>query len=389
MNRVERHVKVPLEDRSVISPVGLIVFASAEDADFAVAGLPAAARAVREARLAGLPGCWISAGPGWQPRAEVRSEIDRLADTMPVHFGDGSVLAAQGSFASVAVIAGDRLPPAAVITACLAGEDCSGRGVRVVPQADVAHAVERIVACGPGSRRRLAHSARAVLRGTAKPTDGIVSRYVNRPLSQAMSGVLLRFPAMRPIHATAGTALLAMLMFASLLVGTPAGLVTGAVLFQASSVFDGVDGEIARATFRSSHFGAKADSLVDAATNLAFLLGVSINLQLQGSHMAAGFGYAGLLLLGAGLWLIGRASARSNAPFSFDVVKEHYRSRGAGGEPGRTVRILTFLTSRDFFALGFALMIAAGLAPVALALFAIAAVGWLGAVVVALAPRTA
>jgi CDP-L-myo-inositol myo-inositolphosphotransferase len=58
------------------------------------------------------------------------------------------------------------------------------------------------------------------------------------------------------------------------------GLIAGGLLFM-PLVFDGVDGEIARATFRSSPAGAALDTGVDMATNLAFMLGVTINLGLS------------------------------------------------------------------------------------------------------------
>ncbi|KAJ8139366.1 hypothetical protein OY671_007422 [Metschnikowia pulcherrima] len=58
-------------------PSGVIVFASGRDAERSVAGVPAAARSVREARRAGLSVCWVTAGAGWEPSAATRAEIDR------------------------------------------------------------------------------------------------------------------------------------------------------------------------------------------------------------------------------------------------------------------------------------------------------------------------
>ncbi len=372
-------------------PLGVIVFASGRDAERLVAGVPAAARSVREARRAGLSVCWVTAGAGWEPSAATRAEIARLADGMDVHFGNGSALAVEGGFDRVAMIPGYRQPTADAILRAIAepGGITQADLVQVVPQEEANQVAGRMTAQGAESSRRLAAAARAIVRSTAKPTDGIISRHLNRPISQAISALLLRIPGIRPVHATVGTGLIAAAMFASLLFWGAAGLVAGAILFQAASIFDGVDGEISRATFRSSPAGAKMDSLVDAATNLAFLLGVAINLQIRGEMAYATFGYAGLVLLGSGLAMIGRAAARSQAPFSFDVVKDHYRRQGANGQPSRLMQGLTYLTSRDFFALAFALLIAFGLAPLVLALFAVAAGGWLVAVILALRPTQA
>ncbi|MBA4353406.1 MAG: hypothetical protein C0409_01820, partial [Novosphingobium sp.] len=299
-----------------------------------MAGVPAAARVVREARLAGIAACEVLGSAGWQPSATTRAEAERLGGSMPVSFGRdiGSPLA------SVAVIRGDALPQAQAIADAVAGRNEPVDGVEIASGHGIEEAVARAIAAGHGAAERLRAAGRLILRSTAKPTDGIVSRHINRPVSQALSAIALRIPGFRPVHATIGTALIAIAMFACLLLGAESGLIAGALLFQAASIFDGVDGEVSRATWRTSHEGARMDSLIDAATNLAFLLGVAINLQLRGLILGASLGYTGLVLLAMGLFLIGRVAARSNAPFSFDLVKEHYRSKGATrNRPGISV----------------------------------------------------
>lgn len=382
------------KDRPAISTLGLIVFSAGHDADMLVAGIPAAARVVREARLAGLLACEVNGGEGWQPAATTRAEVQRLGGTMPVTFSPPP-LGRQGLYA---VIRGDALPAAQAIADAVAGSNEPVDGVQIASGAGIEDAIARALSEGREGAARLASASRAILRSTAKPTDGIVSRHINRPLSQAISSLALRIPGFRPVHATIGTAVIALVMFACLLLGGPTGLIAGALLFQAASIFDGVDGEVARATWRTSAEGARMDSLIDAATNLCFLLGVALNLLFQDRTGAAALGFLGLGLLAVGLLMIGRAAARSNAPFSFDLVKEHYRAKGAtsaGGRgqeaarPSQIMQWLTFMTSRDFFALVFALLIAMGLAAQVLALFAIAAAGWLVAVILALMPKRA
>lgn len=363
------------------------------------------ARVVREARLAGLVSCQVSGGVDWQPSASTRAEASRLGGSMPVLFAP-FITSDHDLNARVAVIRGDALPPAQAIADAVAGHNQPFDGIEIASGHGIAEAFDRAVLAGRDAAVRLHSAGKAILRSTAKPTDGIVSRHINRPVSQAISSVMLRVPGFRPVHATIGTAIIAMVMFACLLLGGEWGLVAGALLFQAASIFDGVDGEVSRATWRTSPEGARMDSLIDAATNLAFLGGVAFNLQLQGRIFAASLGYTGLALLAIGLFLIGRAAARSNAPFSFDLVKEHYRAKGAakgrpsgsGGAqdsqsqqvvPSQVMQWLTFMTSRDFFALVFALLIAVGLAAEVLALFAIAAAGWLFAVILALVPKQA
>ena len=147
---------------------------------------------------------------------------------------------------------------------------------------------------GPASSAALLSAAtKRLIAATGKPGDGIVARLINRPISQAISGQLLRWPQIRPIHATSVTALLALAMAVCLLTGGQAGLIAGTLLFQAASIIDGVDGEIARATFRSSRRGAMLDSLVDAAANIGFIGGVVINLWIAGRYQVAMTGLAG------------------------------------------------------------------------------------------------
>jgi CDP-L-myo-inositol myo-inositolphosphotransferase len=154
-------------------------------------------------------------------------------------------------------------------------------------------------------------------------------------------------------------------------------LVIGALLFQAASILDGVDGEIARATFMESRRGAMLDSLVDAGTNLAFVAGVIVNVYHQGGQRAALAGAMGLGALAVGLCVIGlRARADTSRPFTFNEMKDRVQ---AANIPLLTW--LTWLTMRDFYALAAALLVAAGFAAQALVAFSIVALGWLAVVV--------
>lgn len=157
-----------------------------------------------------------------------------------------------------------------------------------------------------------------------------------------------------------------------LLFGGANGLIAGAILFHAASVIDGVDGEIARATKRSSEFGAKLDTIIDGITNLAFLSLASLNLWLQGEIQAATYGATGLTLLAAGLTALGLRSLAMGGPFTFDVVKNNFHSR-----PSRITSVLAAITSRDVYAAIFALTFALGFAEWMLLIFVCAAGIWL------------
>jgi CDP-L-myo-inositol myo-inositolphosphotransferase len=226
-------------------------------------------------------------------------------------------------------------------------------------------------------------AARAILKGTAKPSDGIVSLLFNRPISQRLSALLLTLPGIRPGHLTAVTALLGLLMFTAFLFEGYAGLALGGVLFHVASVIDGVDGEIARATFREARRGAVLDTAVDMATNLLFYLGVTIALtRLYGSYHALVGGWCVVLGL-IGLAMIRRLVAKAGEAGSYDIIKIHFRRRWPDGFPAAMVEFGVAITSRDFFALGNALIILAGAGITVTFLLAFCSTVWVGLILFA------
>ncbi len=324
-------------------------FASARTANRLVAGVPAVARLARaftEAQASGPLA--VVLGDGGTLDQNARAEIARLAP--------GLVVVEQAE-AEGLTIPGETLPDAATIAALLAGREAPPP-----PPTDLEAA--------------LAAAARRIVRATAKLGDGIVARHLNRPLSQAASALLLRCAWVRPGHATALNGAIALGMLAALLTGTPAGLLAGAVLFQLASVADGIDGEIARATFRTSARGAAWDSAVDAATNLGFLGGVIANLALRGQGGTALIGLAGLGILAIGMTLLGLHARARGEPLNFDGAKKLL-----GDRESALTRWLRYLTMRDFYCLFLAVMIALGQVAAALAIFAAAAAGWLATVI--------
>jgi 1L-myo-inositol 1-phosphate cytidylyltransferase / CDP-L-myo-inositol myo-inositolphosphotransferase len=316
-------------------------FASADEAGRRVAGVAAAARIVREMADARVAEVWLAMPPDEALDEAAQADLVRLSGTTTVRFGEPPHNAAW--------LPGDRLVPAAALGSYLSGS------VAVAQPLDAA----------------------AILRATAKPSDGLVSRWINRPLSRRLSAVLLRMPGLRPNHLTIGTGLLALAMLAVMLTGEPWGLIAGGLLFHAASVFDGVDGEVARATFRTSRKGAALDSVVDVATNLAMVVGLTANLALRGHSHAVGLAGFGLVLFVLGLGMIGIRAARTGRPFGFDLVKHHYRGRYGGALMPLTIEFLTIVSSRDFFALLFAVLIVIGYPMAVLYLFTTAATIWI------------
>lgn len=326
-----------------------------------MAGLPAVARAVREVALAGFGAATVTVPGPWLDDPVVTAEVARLAAGMPVAFATESE-ALQAAGTDSLLVSGERLLDAELLRLARSGARVDGTGT----------SGEESALRDGGGQAALTEAGKRIIRETAKPGDGIVSRHLNRPVSQAISRLLLHFDSIRPVHGSWGTALIAVVMFACLLTGTDGGLMAGAALFQFASIFDGVDGEIARATFRTSPEGARLDSLIDAVTNVACLGGVALNLYMQGETMAALAGVTGIVLLATGLTVIGRRARAHAAGLNFNAVKEHF-----SGQRSRLMTWLTWLTMRDFFALFGAVLVIAGFAVHAMFAFAVIAAGWL------------
>ncbi len=102
-----------------------------------------------------------------------------------------------------------------------------------------------------------------------KPTDGIVSRYINRRISTRISRLIVnRFGEVSPNKIT----LISMLvgLFAAIIYIFDQPILAG-IMVQIASIIDGVDGEIARALNKESEFGAFLDSLTDRIVDTAIL----------------------------------------------------------------------------------------------------------------------
>jgi len=125
---------------------------------------------------------------------------------------------------------------------------------------------------------------RQVLRSTGKPTDGLVSRMLNRPVSQLVSRLLVQ-TRITPNQISLVVLVVLAVSLWTLARGSASGFVIGMLLFHLASVLDGCDGEIARVKFLESPRGALLDTSVDLLGN--FLLPFAIGLGLSRSALVA------------------------------------------------------------------------------------------------------
>ncbi len=305
----------------------LASFATAAEADRRIAGVAAAARRVRLLSEAGAGLVRLRIGDGAALASTTIDDVERLRGRAVVEIERG------------AVIAGDPAP-----------------------------------------------SAWAIVRATAKPGDGLVSRWLNRPISQRISALLLRIEGARPIHVTIFNGGLAVVMLAMLLFGGQTGLLLGAVLFHTASVLDGVDGEMARATFRTSAEGATLDSAIDMATNFLFLIGITVNLGIRDRDEIILIGLWGMVLMAIGAVLIARRNRAGGGALGFDLLKRWGPVRGLFDSVYWVVQVLS---SRDCFAFLFMALTLVGLERVALSIFSGVANLWIAWVLVTMIPRPA
>ena len=110
-----------------------------------------------------------------------------------------------------------------------------------------------------------------------KPQDGIVSRYINRPISRSVTRVLLKFP----ITPTAWTLTILVFPIAGAFAMTRGSywvFVAGTILYQIHSILDGCDGEIARAKNLQSVRGRRIDNWCDHAGTFLMVICLGIGL---------------------------------------------------------------------------------------------------------------
>jgi phosphatidylglycerophosphate synthase len=156
-------------------------------------------------------------------------------------------------------------------------------------------------------------SERAFLRRVGKPQDGIVSRFINRPISRTITRVLLRY-RITPAAWTISMLVLPVAAFFILLRGDYFAFVAGVTIFQIYSVVDGCDGEIARAKYLESEKGGRLDTWTDIFGGFIFIFGLGYGLYRKHSATATAWHYviqaiACVLLIAINEWrLRGRRS---------------------------------------------------------------------------------
>ena len=178
---------------------------------------------------------------------------------------------------------------------------------------------------------------RAFLLRLENPNDGLMDTLLNRKLSRPLTRVFLRTP-LTPNQVTGLSFLVGLLGAGCFLLGSYGWTLVGALLLQASTVLDCVDGEIARVKMLESPFGEWLDITLDTVVHIAIFIGVGVAVWKQ-------VGLAAAPLLGGLL----AAGALISFPLVTLAEKTETRGRARGGwEDVWIAKLVGGLASRDY-----------------------------------------
>jgi choline kinase/phosphatidylglycerophosphate synthase len=197
-------------------------------------------------------------------------------------------------------------------------------------------------------------------RRLTKAQDGPFARWLNRPISLRVTRWLAE-TSITPNQITLAllvVGLLAAVLFAT---GWYWSILLAAVLFQAQSVLDGCDGEIARLKFMESRGGGVLDVVCDGVVTSAGFLGIGIGLARQlGESVYTFLGLAcALATLGCTAMLFALMNRSGCATGSYQSMSPFNEHSATSPHPpmGRLTRILDGLSRRDYTYLMLALAI--------------------------------
>jgi hypothetical protein len=177
------------------------------------------------------------------------------------------------------------------------------------------------------------------MKSLRRAGDGIVSRWLNRPVSLFLTRHLFLHLPLTPNHITllAGAIGWAGIVIMFLWPGYW-WVLLGALLFHISSILDGCDGEVARLRFRSSRFGEWFDNVLDEFNNAAFIAGIGVGAWRAGGPdilpWAAGFYFLAITVCDAATFhqLIRFRGGTGN----FEKFKWFFESEDEGPLPNPT-----------------------------------------------------
>lgn len=194
-------------------------------------------------------------------------------------------------------------------------------------------------------------------------TPGPVAKHLNKRISLPISMVLCKL-WVSPHTITVFNILVGLFSGVFVADGHSYWLILlGALLFQAASIIDGCDGEVAKLTFRCSKFGQYIDSLSDNLSLGSFITGLIAGYW-RSTHSYVAFAVGAVLLLNLGItffWMI-RYLARHTQSASLATFDKDYLSKLSRGPRWLLVfiRYGKYTLKKDVFSFLFLLFAVAG-----------------------------
>jgi len=129
-----------------------------------------------------------------------------------------------------------------------------------------------------------------------KPSDGVISRYINRPMSARITKQLVKTNITPNIISFLSFILCCIAASMFLLKGY-IYLALGGILAQLASIIDGSDGEVARLKFQETDFGAWFDAVLDRYGDAFLLISLTYHTMyyLDGKDIPLLFGFLAII----------------------------------------------------------------------------------------------
>lgn len=186
---------------------------------------------------------------------------------------------------------------------------------------------------------------RILCKKLIKPTDGPISKYLNRPISLRLSKLLVKTNIKPNVISflTFGICLLSAFFFSF---GDYFHIMIAGILSQFSSIVDGCDGEMARLKFQQTDYGAWFDAVLDRYADGLIILGMV-------------YGWWGLHG-GVEIWIIGFVALIGSFMNSYTAIKYDVifmESKKAKIRFGRDVRLFLIMVGALFNQIYYALLI--------------------------------
>jgi 1L-myo-inositol 1-phosphate cytidylyltransferase / CDP-L-myo-inositol myo-inositolphosphotransferase len=189
-------------------------------------------------------------------------------------------------------------------------------------------------------------ATRTMRRALAKPDDGPVSHYVNRPVSTRLSMAIAPVRIHPDVISAAATVTG---IVAAWLLGMGSGVV-GAIVTTLTSILDGMDGEAARLQDRATPSGALLDGVLDRLTDAAIVAGLSV--WAIGEGMVSPSAGVILAVAATAASLLSMATKDRIAAVGLPAAPERRIAFLLGGRDGRLLLVTTFaLVGRPTWAL--------------------------------------